>query len=1110
MKLNVKLVAAFLLTALIPVCVLGYLSYHTARQALKKQAIEDLVLVAEAKEGHLYSFLESIKGRALDFSSDGFIRDKVKRLYTLNKKNIHSPKTQKLLSAHLRRNKKSLDETIRCVCVIDINGRIIGSCDENKIDRNESGKEYFVQGMKNIYVSDVYALHDGKTLEPDGWGIAVSAPMTDKNTGDILGVIVNYYDTTVLNKILSGEFQLGKGALSGTKARRETLDIYLVNRDGVLITPARFGGEVMKRKVESLPVLEGAAGRETKGVYTNYRGEVIGASMFFPLNNWLLLVEMDTNEAFYPIKKLKNRLIVMTIPIMVLAFFLAYFLSRESQGAIRESEERFRLFMNNSQAVAFLKDTEGRHVYVNEQFLLSFNKKLQDVIGKTDFDLWPKEIAENLRENDKKILFERKSMEVCEAVPTADGVLHDWLVCKFPVKDRRGVWFLGGVALDITGQKQSEEQLRKLSHAVEQSSSTVVITDAQGRIEYVNPKFTQLTNYTAEEAKGKNPRILKSGRTPPEEYAKLWETISSGKEWHGEFCNIKKNGELYWESASISPVKNTAGEITHFIAIKDDITERKQAERRLEVQHTITAILAESFSFEDTTTRILQTICEGLGWDIGEFWMVDQKRKALRCVEIWNVPTIDIYEFKTVTKKVFFTWGRGLPGRIWAEAKPSWVPDIVCEKDFFLKVMIADKEGIRGSFGFPVINENEVLGVMVFLSRQIKQPDDALVDMVTAIGGQIGIFVRRKHAEELTQLQIKRLSALHEIDMAIAGAFDMNVSLGVFLDKVITSLDVDAANILLLNKHTQMLEYIAGRGFLTNAIQRTSIRLGAGSVGGAILENRHIFIPDLRNTEETLFTERHLTGENFLGYCAKPLIVRGQINGVLEIFNRTPLGSDEDWLNFFDVLSGQGALLIDSALMLHDLQRSHTELAVAYDGTIEGWARALDLRDRETEGHSRRVTEMTLRLAKKMGIKDDKLVHVRRGALLHDIGKVGIPDNILLKAGTLTEEEWKIMREHPTYAYAMLFPIAYLRSALDIPYCHHEKWDGTGYPKGLKGDRIPLSARIFAVVDVWDALCSDRPYRRGWAKDKVREYIRSQAGIHFDPQVVKAFLEEEV
>jgi PAS domain S-box-containing protein/putative nucleotidyltransferase with HDIG domain len=183
------------------------------------------------------------------------------------------------------------------------------------------------------------------------------------------------------------------------------------------------------------------------------------------------------------------------------------------------------------------------------------------------------------------------------------------------------------------------------------------------------------------------------------------------------------------------------------------------------------------------------------------------------------------------------------------------------------------------------------------------------------------------------------------------------------------------------------------------------------------------------------------------------------------------------------------------------------ELRIAYDATIEGWSRAMDLRDKETEGHTQRVTEITLAMAKKMGINGDELLHVRRGALLHDIGKLGVPDAILHKPGPLSPEEWVIMKKHPEYAYEMLHSVEYLRPALDIPYCHHEKWDGSGYPRGLSKEEIPLSARIFSIIDVWDALTSDRPYRAAWTKEKTLKYIKEHSKIFFDPEIIPIFLE---
>jgi putative nucleotidyltransferase with HDIG domain len=241
--------------------------------------------------------------------------------------------------------------------------------------------------------------------------------------------------------------------------------------------------------------------------------------------------------------------------------------------------------------------------------------------------------------------------------------------------------------------------------------------------------------------------------------------------------------------------------------------------------------------------------------------------------------------------------------------------------------------------------------------------------------------------------------------------------------------------------------------------------------------------------------------------CA-PLKIKHDLIGVLYVENRAHAGIfQESDLALISAFADQAAVAIDSARLFEELQESHRELERAYQATLEGWVRALDLRDKETEGHTQRVTILTERLARSMGVDQESLVHIRRGALLHDIGKMGIPDAILLKPGELTEEERELIRKHPVYAYEMLSPIEFLRPALDIPYCHHERWDGTGYPRRLKGEEIPFAARIFPVVDVWDALVSNRPYRKGLPHDEVRQRIQADSGSHFDPRVVEAFMD---
>jgi HD-GYP domain-containing protein (c-di-GMP phosphodiesterase class II) len=227
--------------------------------------------------------------------------------------------------------------------------------------------------------------------------------------------------------------------------------------------------------------------------------------------------------------------------------------------------------------------------------------------------------------------------------------------------------------------------------------------------------------------------------------------------------------------------------------------------------------------------------------------------------------------------------------------------------------------------------------------------------------------------------------------------------------------------------------------------------------------------------------------------------------GTLVVGRRSPLPVDEDWMEFLDALAGQAAMAIESVRALEQVQRSRLELSVAQEATIEGWARALDLRDRETGDHTLRVAELSVDMGRLSGMSPDELVHLRHGALLHDIGKMGVPDSILHKAGPLSDDEWAVMKRHPVYAYELLNPIIHLRPALEIPYCHHERWDGSGYPRGLAGEAIPVAARLFSVVDVWDALRSNRPYRAAWPNERVLDYITDNAGKQFAPRSVELF-----
>jgi response regulator RpfG family c-di-GMP phosphodiesterase len=379
---------------------------------------------------------------------------------------------------------------------------------------------------------------------------------------------------------------------------------------------------------------------------------------------------------------------------------------------------------------------------------------------------------------------------------------------------------------------------------------------------------------------------------------------------------------------------------------------------------------------------------------------------------------------------------------------------------------------------------------------------------------------QRQQAEAVTKRQLERLASLHAIDMDITTHLDLSSLLARLVEQIHHRICVDVVAVLRFNPQQQRLEYAAIYGADPALYPLPDLPLEQTLSGQALLLRRLIYATNMsqHNGSGVLHigpsaavssevvrilaeapTLPQLQQAGIEASYAVPLITRGQIKGVLTLLHRSLIAPDPDWLEFLEILGGQAAVALDNADLFEHLQRS-------YEATLEGWVHALDLRDKETEGHSQRVTEMSVRLARAMGLGDEEIEHLRRGALLHDIGKLGIPDQILLKPGPLTEEEWAIMRTHPTLAYQWLSPIEYLRPALDIPYCHHEKWDGSGYPQGLSGEQIPLAARIFAVVDVWDALSSDRPYRKRWPEEKVRAHLAEQAGSHFDAQVVETFI----
>jgi PAS domain S-box-containing protein len=635
-----------------------------------------------------------------------------------------------------------------------------------------------------------------------------------------------------------------------------------------------------------------------------------------------------------------------------------------------------------------------------------------------------------------------------------------YLSCKYNVVPGYGDnWSKLFISLaDITKCKQAEKQMRKLSQGIEQSPVSIVITDTNGAIEYVNPKFTELTGYSLEEVLGRNPSILKSGRTPLEEYVRLWNTITSGREWKGEFCNVKKNGEYYWEMASISPVVDEKGKITNFVAVKEDITERKRTE----------TALIES---ENRYRSVVNQAREGI-------MLVDEDGYIVT----WNRALEKITDFAAQDMLGCYVWD--VHGLFFSEEqiqKYSY-DDYRTMMLNFLKTGQSPlaNQTFERTYKHPTGSQKIVEG---HVSAIHTDKGFILVVVIQDITGS-------KNLEINLQRYANRMEILHKIDQSILASHSpeqiANSTLR-GLEFLISDADVE---IVQFELPTHQISRLAS----------TCDKLQFGDykpIDWALVE-------ELRHGNPLLIKKYCERDE--LSLLSIPLQIKGELIGAINLFGDAATIHTMDNILITREIADQIGIAIQQSQMQAEASNAKENLLIAYDTTIEGWAKALEMRDMETEGHSQRVVDMTLAIAVRMGFEGEELVHIRRGALLHDIGKMGIPDSILRKPNPLDVAEWEIMRQHTQLAYDLLSSIEFLQPALAIPYYHHEQWNGGGYPRGLRGEEIPLEARIFAIVDVWDALTNERVYRNALSKEQTIEYIKDNAGLHFDPKVVDVFL----
>lgn len=579
----------------------------------------------------------------------------------------------------------------------------------------------------------------------------------------------------------------------------------------------------------------------------------------------------------------------------------------------------------------------------------------------------------------------------------------------------------------------------------------------------------------------------------PDEFMKIMQEIilnSETKEQVVSIGTIEKEEEYYREYNQ-----------TLIRKLENKMVEIQKDNKRLLSFYQLSSNLAKIKNLPDLIHSVLCTLVETSGYEQVSHFSYDEKQRKLFLMD-----AVGVSEKELTANKDRYVFSideeQSLVGVAARTKKIINIPDTTEEPRWIVHDL-----KMNSALYVPVLYEDNLRGVIVLCSNEkgafAKEDEHNIATLTNALA----IALENEKNQQKIQKQIQRLSALHDIDLAIKGNMDLRATLNILLDYVTKQLQADAADILLYDSKSQTFDFAAARGFNTRAIENQNLWQGNSVAEKIIITQCKLHLNNLIEPLVPSAFAAMCASEKFQNYWGVPLVAKGEVKGVLEVFHRSSFTSEAEWQDYFETLAGQAAIAIDNAQLFEELQRSNVELRLAYDATIEGWSRALYLRDKDTEEHVQRLVDITVELAKKMGFKDADLVHIRRGALLHDIGKMGIPDHILLKPAPLSEDEWVIMRKHPQYAYDMLSSISYLQKALDIPYCHHEKWDGSGYPRGLKGERIPLAARLFAVVDVWDALRSDRPYRKAWQDNQAIEYIREQSGKHFDPKVVEAFLD---
>jgi HD-GYP domain-containing protein (c-di-GMP phosphodiesterase class II) len=580
-------------------------------------------------------------------------------------------------------------------------------------------------------------------------------------------------------------------------------------------------------------------------------------------------------------------------------------------------------------------------------------------------------------------------------------------------------------------------------------------------------------------------------------FTKNLASLADGEVREIDFRRITANEWRWFQYRYFVFERDETGEIVKLLTVTDDVTTHKQAEQSLQRQlkelttlHSIARASILVTSNDEIIERITQEIGNSFYPDNFGVLLLDDSEKTLCAHPSYRGITKDIKAVARLEESV--------SGQVIATGKPRRIPDVHLAPEY-LEVT----EGIQSELCVPIKTGEHTIGVINAESAQLDFFSAEDERLLLTIAGQLANAIERIRLFDSERQRRQESETLRQATAALSTSLDLNHVLDAILTSLKQVVPYDSASVFLLDGDHLHIMITEGIEISNKILEETipandALFVEIKTLKSPIILKDASSDPRLRRWGETSYVR---------GWMSVPLITRGEVIGYITLDNREEAAYTPEAGALAQAFAHQAAAAIENAGLFEGMQNSLVELNQAYESTIEGWSKAMDLRDKETEGHTQRVTELTTKLAISMGIGGDELLHIRRGALLHDIGKMGVPDRILLKPDNLSDDEMLLMRRHPKYAYDMLSSISYLRPALDIPYCHHERWDGKGYPQGLKGEEIPLAARLFAVIDVWDALTSDRPYRPAWTRKEAMDYIKELSQKHFDPNIIKKFVE---